>query len=213
MSKPADMSPDDSFKHGTRARYVTGCHCVPCTKSNLDAYHERQERAKQVSLKLKVRKPVTVTRPWKAPDGIIKERIFKNGCPGIGKKSCATKSVLRKDSTGGICRACRSKLVWNGLVSAQKAKDHLLGLSEQGVGKRVVGALSGVALTVIMDIKSGKKKQVRADTEKAIMKVDFSHLPPQSLAHVRRIDRIAEARELSFYDIQSRIGQSLRGCE
>jgi len=212
MARPTTLPPKDAYKHGTRARYTVGCRCKPCTKSNADAYHDLQKKAKEAALKLKPRRPVKVTRKWTKPDGTTGTRTYKNGCPGFDGK-CLTRSFLRSDSVGGICGKCRLSLVWNGLVSAEKSKNRLLKFSAQGVGRRVIGAISGVALTVLADVKSGKKKQVRANTEKAILAIDFSDLPPKSLEKVRALDRIAEAQELSDIDIQSRIGKALQGCE
>ncbi len=60
---------------------------------------------------------------------------------------------------------------WNGLVSAQAAREHLATLSKQGVGRRAVGDVSGVADTILSLIISGRKIQIRASTEKAILAV------------------------------------------
>lgn len=60
---------------------------------------------------------------------------------------------------------------WNGIVDASKAREHLLKLSEQGVGRRAVSAASDVAETVLMDIRSGAKSRIRARTERQILAV------------------------------------------
>jgi hypothetical protein len=60
---------------------------------------------------------------------------------------------------------------WNGLVSAEKARAHLKALSAQGVGRRSVRAASDVADTVLADIISGRKTNIRAATERAILAV------------------------------------------
>jgi hypothetical protein len=60
---------------------------------------------------------------------------------------------------------------WNGLVPAKKAQRHINKLSRQGVGRRSIAACSDVSETVIFDIKSGSKTQIRARTERQILAV------------------------------------------
>lgn len=81
-----------------------------------------------------------------------------------------------------LCRAANSRYEteraarrrageWNGLVAATRARKHLLALSRAGVGRRSVVAASDVGHTVICDVKSGRKTQIRADTERRILAV------------------------------------------
>lgn len=60
---------------------------------------------------------------------------------------------------------------FNGIVSAAKARAHLLKLSRQGVGRRAVGATTDISDTVIYAIRSGAKKNIRARTERLILAV------------------------------------------
>lgn len=60
---------------------------------------------------------------------------------------------------------------WNGLVSAEPARKHLLKLSRAGVGKRAVAAASDISLTVIAEIRQGKRTQIRANTARRILAV------------------------------------------
>jgi hypothetical protein len=60
---------------------------------------------------------------------------------------------------------------WNGLVDARPIRRHLRALSRRGVGHRSVAAASDVSHTVIVEILSGKKKQVRARTAKRVLAV------------------------------------------
>jgi hypothetical protein len=82
-----------------------------------------------------------------------------------------------------LCRAANSRYEverakarangdWNGLVPAWMARKHLFSLSVQGIGRDTVAEASGVSITVICEIKAGKKKQIRLRTHKAIMAVD-----------------------------------------
>jgi hypothetical protein len=60
---------------------------------------------------------------------------------------------------------------WNGIVSAEKARDHMKMLSSQGVGRRSVAAASDVADSVLMEVITGRKARIRARTERAILAV------------------------------------------
>jgi hypothetical protein len=59
----------------------------------------------------------------------------------------------------------------NGIVPAAKARAHLKALSEQGVGRRSVGAACDVADSILADVIAGRKTRIRAATERAILKV------------------------------------------
>lgn len=82
-----------------------------------------------------------------------------------------------------LCRAANSRYEvgraaarragdWNGIVPAARARRHLLDLSRQGVGRRAVAAASGVAQTVIQEIRAGRRPQIRARTERQLLAVD-----------------------------------------
>ena len=72
---------------------------------------------------------------------------------------------------------------WNGLVDADAARAHLRKLARQGVGRRMVHAVSDVALSVLQDVRSGRKRRIRALTERRILAVtqacrgDAVHVP------------------------------------
>jgi hypothetical protein len=81
-----------------------------------------------------------------------------------------------------LCRAANSQYEtarsaarkagdWNGIVSATKARNHLHKLSSQGVGYKAVGDACDVAKTVLMEIRSGRKRRIRQRTERAILAV------------------------------------------
>jgi hypothetical protein len=60
---------------------------------------------------------------------------------------------------------------YNGIVSAEKARQHILKLRKKGVGRKAVYAASDVALSILRAISSGEKKQIRARTERKILAV------------------------------------------
>jgi urease accessory protein UreE len=59
----------------------------------------------------------------------------------------------------------------NGIVSAAAARAHMKTLSAQGVGRRSVRAACDVADSVLSEIITGRKTQIRASTERAILAV------------------------------------------
>ncbi|MDR2220989.1 MAG: hypothetical protein LBE24_10510 [Methylobacillus sp.] len=60
---------------------------------------------------------------------------------------------------------------WNGLVPASRARQHILALSRDGVGRKAVCAASDVAESIVVAIRSGQKTQIRAQTERKILAV------------------------------------------
>lgn len=67
--------------------------------------------------------------------------------------------------------AARKAGDWNGIVDAARARAHLAALSMQGVGRRTVCDVSGVADSVLTEIIAGRKTRIRARTERAIVAV------------------------------------------
>lgn len=67
--------------------------------------------------------------------------------------------------------AARKAGDWNGLVPAEAARAHLATLSSQGIGRRSVGDVSGVADSILVRIINRDKRTIRARTERAILAV------------------------------------------
>lgn len=59
-----------------------------------------------------------------------------------------------------------------GIVSAQRAREHLETLSKAGVGRRSVAFACGVAYSTLQEIKAGRKVRIYARTEYKILQVD-----------------------------------------
>jgi len=59
-----------------------------------------------------------------------------------------------------------------GYVSADEAREHLIMLSKNGVGRRSVHHASGVADSILHEIKLGRRKRIFAKTEHRILQVD-----------------------------------------
>lgn len=68
-------------------------------------------------------------------------------------------------------QAARRAGEWNGYVSAERARRHLAELAAQGVGRRAVADACDVADSIVAKIKSGKRLQIRAETERRILAV------------------------------------------
>lgn len=60
---------------------------------------------------------------------------------------------------------------WNGNVPAEKARAWLAALSKEGVGRRTVCDVTRVADSILAQIIAGRKKLIRARTERAILAV------------------------------------------
>lgn len=209
MARP-DLPKPEAFKHGTRARYVTGCRCRPCTHANVLVYYEREAAAKAAALELDQVDGGPSPQAWTAPDGTKKVRIYKRACPGINGEPCPHGSHLRKDSTGGICGRCRSKLVWNGLVPAKAARHHIVILSNRGVGYKSVADAACVSVTVVYKIMSGKKKRIRAKTSRSILEVDTDAIADHALVNAKpvwkMIDILVRKHGFTHATIAQRLG-------
>ena len=67
--------------------------------------------------------------------------------------------------------AARAAGDWNGIVSADKARRHIKKLSRLGVGRRAINAVTDIADSILFEIRSGKRKNIRARTERLILGV------------------------------------------
>ena len=98
---------------------------------------------------------------------------------------------------------------WNGLVSASNARRHILKLSRRGVGRKAVAAASDVSHSTVCVIRSGKKKTIRARTERRILAVDKSMASDHSLVDAKRVWRRIRQLKTEGYntkDIARRLG-------
>lgn len=93
-----------------------------------------------------------------------------------------------------ICRAAHSRYNsererakkdgdWNGIVSAERARKHLLRLSLVGVGYKAVAAAADVAPSILFQVKRGNRLHIRARAERRILAVDV-----QAIADGGRVD-------------------------
>lgn len=81
---------------------------------------------------------------------------------------------------------------WNGLVPAKKARQHILKLSKASVGRHSVADAAGVPFSTIARIRSGEKKQIRAETEKKILSVTKDALANNAIVDAYRTTRLLQ---------------------
>lgn len=107
-------------------------------------------------------------------------------------------------------QAARKGGDWNGLVSAKRARAHILKLSRQGVGRRAIAEASDVGATVIFQIRSGKKLRIRKRTEKKILSVTAAAVAGGALVPAERtlrlINRLIQVEGFTKAEIARRLG-------
>lgn len=167
--RPIDLPAARRFEHGTRARYVTGCRCAPCTAANVARYHKRQAEMRAAAGTVTPSGPPAVKVLMRAG---VAHRV--KTCPGVNGAPCVAGGTWLRNG-GPVCRICVERAtVWDGLVDAAPAREHLRGLSELGVGYKSVAAAAGVATSIVAAVMSGKKSQLRRKTADRITSVDPS---------------------------------------
>jgi hypothetical protein len=60
---------------------------------------------------------------------------------------------------------------WNGIVDAAEARRHILKLSRKGIGRRSITAATDIADSILVEIKNGARKRIRARTARKILSV------------------------------------------
>lgn len=164
-----------TFACGTRGAYVRGCRCASCTASN--AAYQADRMARRDALEV-VQRPVAsgppiireflrVGRPYRLPT-----------CPGINGAACVAGGAWLKGQRNvgrGYCSACLERVtIFNGLVSADRVRVHLLALRRKRIGKIAIAEASGVSALLIGHVMDGRAVHMRADTERRLLEVDES---------------------------------------
>jgi len=75
---------------------------------------------------------------------------------------------------------------WNGIIPAGKARRRILALSRKNVGRRAIAVASDVGETIVHEIKTGKRQQIRARTERRILSVTIADARDHALVPARR---------------------------
>lgn len=155
-----------SSPHGTRARYVHGCRCEACKRSNVEFYHRRMDL---------IHAAAATVQPSGPPlDGTLERggRTYRvKRCPGANGASCVRGGTWLR--TGAVCLACVERAsVWNGLVDAAPVRAHLQQLSRRGIGYKSAADAASAARSVVGGVLRGEVTQLRADTARRILAVD-----------------------------------------
>jgi hypothetical protein len=90
-------------------------------------------------------------------------------------------------------KAAREAGDWNGIVSADRARRHMLKLARLGVGRRSFAAATDVAESVLHDIRNGRKHKIRARTERKILAVTKACAPDSAVVSARQTWRRLDA--------------------
>lgn len=189
------------YTHGTRARYVAGCRCRPCTDANTARYHERRKVAMEAWDAIVPNGPPAIRIEKKLCYGrgkVGKLTEFRmRVCPGTGGVPCAKQRTLKRHP---VCESCRDRVtVFDGLVPAAKVKRHLLALRRQGIGYKSVADAASVGHPVLLGVISGKRKHIRAGVERRILAVDEGARADGSLVpSAPTYALVDELRELGF---------------
>lgn len=98
----------------------------------------------------------------------------------------------------------------NGIVPADKARAHLMSLSRKGVGKRAVQAASDVSLSVLTEIRTGAKRNIRAMTERKILAVTPEMASDRAIVSSgrtrQRIKHLVEEEGFTKAELARRLG-------
>jgi hypothetical protein len=128
------------------------------------------------------------------------------------------------------CRSCRSAntAYWrerrrhpSPLVDATPVREHLEWLASRGIGKRAIAAATGLHTTVIVAIRSGRRRRITIGVGEALLAVSVQDLKPLDGALVdagdtwRRIEQLVAAgrtrawiaRQLGAPDGRLRLGR------
>jgi hypothetical protein len=158
-------------KHGTRAKYVGDkCRCDECRRANREYAKTRSVRAIEAAAAIpkgKQRKTVTKHMPWSGQTVKFRKVV----CAGVEGKPCPRRTVLKRNSTGGVCSDCRERLAKIQIPTVSEVKKHLAFLSKNGIGTRAVQKAARVSYATLRDIKNGIAKRVTVEVESRILAV------------------------------------------
>jgi hypothetical protein len=116
--------------------------------------------------------------------------------------------------------AARKRGEWNGLVDASAAREHLIKLRRQGVGRDAVNMACDVNKSILQKIARGERTQIRAMTEKRILSVTAGARLDGALVSAKKTWRLLDqlldegftktrlARELGFKSRALQIGKN-----
>lgn len=203
VSEPVDLPA--SFACGTRSSYVRGCRCEPCRRANADAHKARVKRVREAAADVEPSGPPlagVLMRGGRA------HRVRR--CPGAGGVACVQNPpTWLKDPTRGVCLVCVSRAkVWNGLIDAKPLAKHMRKLRKRGLGYKAVADAADVSRTVLCEVMTGHKTQVRADTARRVLQVDHHAVADHALVDAAPTWKLLEQLFAQGYS-RNEIGRQL----
>ena len=81
--------------------------------------------------------------------------------------------------------------ITNRVISARRVREHLLALSAQGIGYKTVADAAQVGKTILQEVRSGRRKHVRQETERRVLAVKA-----EDVTHDRILVDAASTRQL-----------------
>lgn len=89
----------------------------------------------------------------------------KRGCGCLRCRAANSQYVAARESA-------RKSGDTRDIVSAEHARAHIIALGKSGIGYKIVADEAKVAESIVFAIRRGKRTQIRANTERAILAVD-----------------------------------------
>ena len=134
---------------------------------------------------------------------------YMSGCKCVPCRAASSRyeSERQKKRKAGLA---------NPIVPADKAREHILKLSDIGIGYKTVADIAGLAPTTVFKIRSGERKNLRRLNEKAILAVDETALPDAALvpaAPVWRMVRWFLREGFSKAELARRLGYKTRALQ
>jgi hypothetical protein len=108
-------------------------------------------------------------------------------------------------------QAARKAGDWNGLVPADRAREHLVALSSKGVGRNSVAHVTGIARSTLWAVITGEKRRLRARSERAILAVTVEAAADRALVDAAPTWRFIEQMLADGYT-KTRLAREL-GCK
>ncbi|WP_439640586.1 hypothetical protein [Nevskia sp.] len=106
-------------------------------------------------------------------------------------------------------KQARARGDWNGLVPADSAREHLVRLQGEGLGRHTISEASGVSATVLQEIIAGAKLKIRALTSRRILAVTTDARADASLVPATKVWKLIRdlyRQGFNQGDIATRLG-------
>jgi hypothetical protein len=198
------------YEHGKRARYVSGCRCEPCREANRMYAKAREIRMHELAAQVVTSGPPiasTMIRKGRA------ENILR--CPGVNGAPCARGGLWLRAGLPVCARCLELATVWNGMIDARPAREHIAKLRRAGVGIAQIADAAGVATITITRI-AARDDSARVATVRAIMAVTVEAKADGALVssvRSREIVRLLKRMGMRQRQLAAELGCSSTGMQ